>query len=336
MRTFSLGNVRANHPRLRTEIAKCPKSIFRGTSEGSKNYIGSGLQMKYNIRNLVRDPFGYTFHRHHIWSACMGRTISVKEVAQALGLTERAVTYRLEKGQLNGTQTPNAFGKPQWRVFPTKEILDGLKKLQPQDGATENKQPGSQDINFSPDNQSVDVEEAVYAEVEDSDTKQAQADWQAVAQETLKSLAEELVRPLGETIKQQQQQLVEQQQLLIEKDRLIEDKERQLKLLPDLEMQAERERKNAEIKELETRALKKQIAALEEQVEVSVSAETAKQLEEEKAAKEAELAILRSELEEERKLKADELLSLKEQLTAISQKLETTERSWWKKFFGIQ
>jgi hypothetical protein len=257
------------------------------------------------------------------------RTISVREAAAALGLSPRAVNYRLQQNQLKGKKETNEHGVEEWRVYPNKEILEALNKTQPQDAS-------QVDMNFSPDNRAVDVEEAVYAEVESTDAKQAQADWQAVAQETLRSLAEELVRPLGETIKQQQQQLDEQQQLLIEKDRLIEDKERQLKLLPDLEKQAERERKNAEIKELETRALQKQITALQVQVEESISSETAKQLEEEKTAKEEELAILRLELEQERKLKADELLSLKEQLTAISQKLETTERSWWKKFFGIQ
>lgn len=58
------------------------------------------------------------------------RTISVKEAAGALGITPRAVTYRLEKGQLKGTLTKNEFGVPEWRIYPNKQILQGMNEVQ--------------------------------------------------------------------------------------------------------------------------------------------------------------------------------------------------------------
>lgn len=56
----------------------------------------------------------------------VSRTISVKEAAAALGITPRAVTYRLEKGSLKGSLNKNEFGVPEWRIYPNKEILSGL------------------------------------------------------------------------------------------------------------------------------------------------------------------------------------------------------------------
>lgn len=82
------------------------------------------------------------------------KTVSVKQVAEALDLTPRAVIYRLEKGQLKGTQQPNAFGKQEWRVYPTKEIVEGLKKQQSSENNAD-KEAGS--FNFSPED--IDVVE---------------------------------------------------------------------------------------------------------------------------------------------------------------------------------
>lgn len=182
------------------------------------------------------------------------KTISVKQVAEALSLTPRAVIYRLEKGQLKGTQQPNAFGKQEWRVYPTKEIIEGLKKQQP----SETKDDTS--LNFSPDY--IEVVDAIAGEQGDRDEQQPEEDshggWREVAKDTLRGLAEELVRPLAETIR-------EQQELLAQKDKVIAEKDQQLRLLPDFQKQAENERKAAELNALEAQALKKQIAALEEQ-----------------------------------------------------------------------
>lgn len=238
------------------------------------------------------------------------RTVSVKEAASALGLTERAIIYRLDKGQLKGSQTPNAFGKPQWRVYPTKEISDGLKDLNIEEGSDQEDQ-----INFAPSNASAeDITEAQVFEQDFEEPEQNKAylpeDWQDLAKDTLKGLAEELVRPLGETIRNQQDMLREQQEIIVEKEKLIEDKDRQLKLLPDLEKRAERERaeaeeqrKAAQLAALEAEALKKQIEALE-----------------------------RERKEKEEKLQS--LSGLEEQVIGLTEQVQKLQQPWWKWFLS--
>ncbi len=245
------------------------------------------------------------------------RTISVKEAAAALGLTERAIIYRLDKGALKGTQSPNAFGKPQWRVYPTKEIAEGLKRL--------NMEPelelSNDQLNFEPtsDEFPIDVTEAqVYEDTlpgtaETSvDTKEqpGSGDWQELARDTLKGLAEELVKPLGEMIRSQQELINYQREIITEKDLLIEDKERQLKLLPDVEKRAEKERDEAETQRkaahlatLETEALKKQIEALEKE---------------------------RQEQDE----KLLQVSGLEDQVASLSAQMQKLQEPWWKKWFS--
>lgn len=52
-------------------------------------------------------------------------------------------------------------------------------------------------------------------------------------------MAEELVRPLGETLKQQQERMAEQEEQLIQRYPLISNKNRQLKLIHDSPKEAE-------------------------------------------------------------------------------------------------
>lgn len=180
----------------------------------------------------------------------MSRTISVKEAAAALGITPRAVTYRLEKGSLKGTLNKNEFGVPEWRIYPNKEILSGLNSQT--DAA-------NSPINFEPtdviDAESVDSPEepAVPQENEQRFSNEFQA------------IVEQCVRPLVDEVKAQALALAE-------KDRIIEEQSRQLRLLPDYQRKAEEEReraeeerKAAELRALEIEALNKQVAAIEAQ-----------------------------------------------------------------------
>lgn len=180
------------------------------------------------------------------------KTISVKEAAVALGLTPRAVSYRLEKGQLKGTLGKNeTTGVPEWRIYPNKEILAGLSQP-PADNTTA--------IDFEPN----DVIEA--ESVDDtpgSDTNQ-QSEARPGAMD-FQLIVEQCVRPLVEEVKAQALALAE-------KDRIIEDQSRQLRLLPDFQKRAEdekaraeEERKAAELRALEIEALNKQVAAMEEE-----------------------------------------------------------------------
>jgi DNA repair exonuclease SbcCD ATPase subunit len=181
----------------------------------------------------------------------VSRTISVKEAASALGITPRAVTYRLEKGQLKGTLNKNEFGVPEWRIYPNKEIMSGL-----------NTQPDSVTtgpINFEPEDvvEAESVESPAEAKAEQENEPRFTSEFQAIV--------EQCVRPLVDEVKAQALALAE-------KDRIIEDQNRQLRLLPDLQkkaeeerQQAEKERKEAELRALEVEALNKQVAAMEEE-----------------------------------------------------------------------
>ncbi len=182
----------------------------------------------------------------------MSRTISVKEAAAALGITPRAVTYRLEKGQLKGTLNKNEFGVPEWRIYPNKEIMAGLNS-QPETTTT------TGPINFEPE----DVVEAESVDAPDGPEAATQTEPRFATE--FQSLVEQCVRPLVEEVKAQALALAE-------KERIIEDQKRQLRLLPDFQRQAEQERqhaeeerKAAELRALEIEALNRQIAAMEEQ-----------------------------------------------------------------------
>ncbi len=184
----------------------------------------------------------------------MSKTISVKEAAAALGITPRAVTYRLEKGQLKGTLNKNEFGVPEWRIFPNKEIMSGLNS---QVEGTSTQAAGTGPINFDPD----DVIEAESVDAEQGEAPPTEARFANEFQ----SIVEQCVRPLVEEVKAQALALAE-------KDRIIEEQKVQLRLLPDFQrraederQQAEKERKEAELKALEVEALSKQITAIEEQ-----------------------------------------------------------------------
>jgi len=56
------------------------------------------------------------------------RTISVREAAEALDLSPRAVLYRREKGKLKGILVKNN-GIDEYRIYPNKEIIEGLKRI---------------------------------------------------------------------------------------------------------------------------------------------------------------------------------------------------------------
>jgi DNA repair exonuclease SbcCD ATPase subunit len=184
----------------------------------------------------------------------VSKTISVKEAAAALGITPRAVTYRLEKGQLKGTLNKNEFGVPEWRIFPNKEIMAGINS---QVESTTSPAASAGPINFDPG-------DVIEAESVDAEQEEAPPTETRFATE-FQSIVEQCVRPLVEEVKAQALALAE-------KDRIIEEQKVQLRLLPDFQkraederQQAEKERKEAELKALEVEALSKQITAIEVQ-----------------------------------------------------------------------
>lgn len=218
------------------------------------------------------------------------RTISVKEAAAALGITPRAVTYRLDKGQLKGILGKNEFGVPEWRIHPNKEILRGLNQ-----SASPQVEMG---LSFEPH----DVVEAESVETMDSPDTEASSEARSFAGD-FQAIVEQCVRPLVDEVKAQALALAE-------KDRIIEEQNRQLRLLPDFQRQAEeekrlaeQERKAAELRALEIEALNKQISAIEEEK---------KQLEE----------------------KANEARALSEDLQQLKNTVAELKKPFWKKLFG--
>lgn len=232
------------------------------------------------------------------------RTVTVKEAADALGLTTRAITSRLAKGDLKGTQKTNAYGVKEWRIYPTKEIASKMK-LDLDSDVAEN--------DFPPLEETVDAE-TIFEEVQESQHQT----WVEEERSRLRLLAEEMMKPLVDTIRAQEQQLQEQG--------------RQLKLLPDFQKQAEDERKAAHLKAVEAAALEKQIEALKSEKAESDKAKEQvavleQSLEEQERAKNAEIEALTAE-------KDAQLKAVEEQLATLSQTVQDLKKPWWQKLFS--
>lgn len=273
------------------------------------------------------------------------RTLSVREVANALGLTKRAVMYRIEAGKLKGTRITNAHGLDEWRIYANKEIIEALGPVRSDEQKIE-----QQSLNFEPEDETVEAEEITYSESGRSSDDL----------ERLAFLAQKLISPLTA-------RLEEQAVALREQEAIIDEQKRQLRLLPDLEKKAEEERKAAELKALEVEALHKQVRALESERK-SVQ-ETEQQTNRELETVKAQLQELQNERTEadrarqkveeleqivarlkeediarqERALKELELLkeqkedharAIQEQLGAMQTELKKMKEPWWKKLFG--
>lgn len=229
------------------------------------------------------------------------KNISVKEAAEALGVTPRTIQYKLQNGDLKGTRARNQYGKDEWRIYPTKQIEEAIAR---KTGRTP-----SEEINFNPmDDAVLEAEDVTGEEFNDP------SDWRQAELQRLELVAEKLVKPLTERIEAQAIAIREQEQI-------IADQKRALLLLPDLQKRAEQERTAAELKELEAEALRKQIAAIEavkEEAEVS------------RRSAEEELQRLKDE-------KEAQVTAVQEQLKALSatvQELTKPKPSWWQKLFA--
>lgn len=151
-----------------------------------------------------------------------------------LGLDERSVRERLINGQLKGEKR-NVGLREKWFVH-AGSVESAAGKHQVFDHAFED-------------------EPAVDAETVDAEASTPipppPGEWMEEERRRVKMLAEEMIQPLLHTIREQ--------------ERALQEKDRQLKLLPDLESQAEKERKNAELRALEVAALHKQIEELDKE-----------------------------------------------------------------------
>lgn len=260
------------------------------------------------------------------------KNVTVREVAQALGLTKRAIMYRLEDGRLKGVRVKNENGQTEWRVYPTKEIIEALNKLAAANPTNETVTPEVDDI-----------VEADFETEDESETLKNVQEWEERQKAQMKAMAEEFMRPLLERFDAQTRALAN-------KEREIE--ELKIKLLPDLQKRAEEERKAAEAKELEVIALQKQLDAVREAEELKQAAianenqalkgkvqEIEARAEEERLAKEAaaekvvELETKVPDLESKLAQEIADKAKLEEEKAALQAALEAKSKSWWQKLF---
>jgi hypothetical protein len=167
-----------------------------------------------------------------------GEWMYFPEAMTATGLTERSLRRYMQTGQIQYRKLGKS-ANARVQLFVTPELR-----------TVRLREPSARQADNVPDIFDADIEYInVSPPTEDaqSDTPSARADY-----EQLRCLAEQMITPLIQTIREQERQ--------------IEEQSRQMRLLPDLQKQAEEERKNAELAVLETEALKKQIAAMNEEL----------------------------------------------------------------------
>lgn len=292
------------------------------------------------------------------------KTITVREAAHALNLTKRAVMYRLDGGKLKGIRVKTSHGLEEWRIYPNKEILEGLQRL-----AQSN--PVNEPLRDPLTEEEIDAEEVDFEDESIVDDQR----WQDTERDRIKIIAEEFMKPLLERIDNQSRALMQKEQELLTL---------KVKLLPDLEKRAEEERKTAELKQMEIAALNKQIESLKEassntestishlekaaqetdllrvrKTELeSIVPELEGKLEKETTARlrlESELESVVPELQEKLDQEAAERLRLENELkstvpelqekldkeaaerlkleTELKKLQEESQKPWWKKFF---
>lgn len=164
--------------------------------------------------------------------------ISVKEAAELLGLDERSVRVRLANGQLKGEKRTIGL-RDKWFVSAAS-VESAVAKQKP----------------FEPEALEEPTIDAETIEVGD-EADARQQNWLEEERQRMRMLAEEMMTPLLQKIEGLQEIVLEQKTELADKDR-------QLRLLPDLQRQAEDRARQLELETVEKEALKKQVAALEE------------------------------------------------------------------------
>lgn len=224
--------------------------------------------------------------------------VTVAEAAAALGIDERTVREKLSKDEWKGEKRRIGM-KEKWFMYRGEldRQIERLKITPKERASTE-----GLDGFFSG--------EATDAETVESPTIEVQNERISIAIDEV----------LGKLTEQFSKQLNNEKEVVFTLRKELEDKERQLRLLPDLQKQAEQERKAAELKSLEAEALRKQIEAMQSAHD---EAEEARRIAEE------EIQRLKDEKEAETKAINDQLQAL----TATVQELQKPKPTWFQKWF---
>lgn len=288
--------------------------------------------------------------------------LSVKEAAEALRIDERSVRERLANGTLKGEKKQVGL-RDKWFVYASA-INSALAK---QDGnfignsvTVQDARPNSVEattIFVAEEQETID---ATYGDLDDITPPQStptpsRGDWRPENKANLESLVETFMKPLVDKVASQERALMEQAAVLANQQKAIEEQKRQLRLLPDLEKQAEERRKEAESKELEAIALAKQIEAMKAQAEekaahlarlTQLETETLpsleRQLEQERLQKEKDLAEAAAKLMalENAKKEVEEArieleASLQSEIARLREEKEVQARAIEEKFDGL-
>lgn len=255
--------------------------------------------------------------------------LSVKEAAEALRIDERSVRDRLTNGTLKGEKKMVGL-REKWFIY-SGAVQSALAKQDDMNfignsvAVQESNEPQTIDATPVPFTETDDSFDTTYGDLDEVTHTQAPAaasrgDWHPESKANLESLVETFMKPLVDKIATQERALVEQATVLADQEKAIEEQKRQLRLLPDLQKQAEERRKEAETKELEAIALAKQIDAMKAQAEEKAS-DLARltQLETET------LPTLERQLEQERLLKEKELAEASAKVIAMEKAKQEAE-----------
>lgn len=241
--------------------------------------------------------------------------VTVAEAAGALGIDERTVREKLSKGEWKGEKRLVGM-KERWFIYRGEldRQMERLRVLRPQDRV------------------STSGLESVFGEPVESIVDAQPIDEKADSER----IAASVDQVLSKLIEQFSKQLHAEKELAFALKRELEDKDRQLRLLPDLQRQAEERHKDAELKALEVEALRKQIEALEEAQTAAIEQERQAIQEAQRQAEEANTRAQELALEME-KLKGARESAMQEQLTCLTrqlQDLQKSKQSWWQKWFA--
>jgi chromosome segregation ATPase len=262
--------------------------------------------------------------------------VTVADAAAALGIDERTVRDKLSKEEWKGVKRLVGM-KEKWFMYRGEldRQIERLRILRPQERAS---------------TEGVDVFESE-GNADNAQTVDAQTIEVQSGNRTSEQISMALDEVLSKLTEQFSKQLYAEKEVIFTLKKELEDKDRQLRLLPDVQKQAEDARKLAELKHVETEALKKQIDLLQASTvpknQVDELEQQINQLEKEKVeaeqsrqkVEELERTLSENkrtadeELERLRKEKDAQAQAIQEQLQLISSKLEKAQRPWWKTWF---
>jgi hypothetical protein len=241
--------------------------------------------------------------------------VTVAEAAGALGIDERTVREKLSKGEWKGEKRLVGM-KERWFIYRGEldRQIERLRVMRPQERVS-----------------TAGLDSVFESTVDDGVIDAQPIDEKAESEKVAASVDQ----VLSKLIEQFSKQLHAEKELAFALKRELEDKDRQLRLLPDLQKQAEERHKEAELKALEVEALRKQIEALEEKQTAAIEQERQAVLEAQRQAEESNTKAQEIAAEMER-LRLEKETAMQEQLAALTRQLQELQKpklSWWQKWF---